>query len=80
MCEGRGARQYEDLKRLMLAVHGYHSAGAIPEEPEDLDDACARVLENDPFDETAIDWRRISEYEKEIHGGEWPEERKVANG
>lgn len=80
MCEGRGACQYDDLKRLMPAVHEYHSAGTIPADASELGAACARILASDPFDETAIDWKRISEYVKEIHDGDWPEERKVANG
>ena len=32
----------------------------------------ARVLDYDRFDETAIDWKRIAEYEKELNGGTWP--------
>lgn len=64
--------QYEDLQRLLDALHAYRSAGSVPENPKSLDDACARIMEIDPFDETAIEWKRVSEYEKEIHGGDWP--------
>ncbi|MEM6409980.1 MAG: hypothetical protein AAF683_00425 [Pseudomonadota bacterium] len=72
--------RYSDLKQLMVAVHEYHSTGNVPANAEDLDEVCARVLEEDPFDETAIDWKRISAYVREVHGGDWPEERKIANG
>ena len=65
--------QYVDLKRLLDAVHKYRTEGALPHDVEEIDIVCARILTNDPFDETAIDWRRISEYEKEINGGEWPQ-------
>lgn len=71
----RGAtavEQFVDLKRLLDAVHKYRTQGALPLDVEEIDIVCARVLTNDPFDETAIDWRRIAEYEKEINGGEWP--------
>ena len=71
----RGAsvvEQYVDLKRLLDAVHKYRTEGVLPHDVEEIDLVCARVLTNDPFDETAIDWKRIAEYEKEINGGTWP--------
>lgn len=64
--------QYEDLKRLAEAVHAYRTDRIIPADAEELDAICARILEDDPFDETAIDWKRIAEYEKEVNGGDWP--------
>lgn len=64
---------YDDITRLMVAVHKYHSTGDVPDDAEELDQVCAQVLEVNPFDETGIDWKRISEYVKEINGGDWPE-------
>lgn len=64
---------YEDLKRLLEAVHAYKTAGTIPANAEELDAICTRILVNNPFDETAIDWKRIAEWEKEVNGGDWPE-------
>lgn len=64
--------QYEDLKRLVEAVHVYRTKRTIPADAEELDAICTRILENDTFDETAIEWKRISEYEKEVNGGSWP--------
>lgn len=63
---------YEDLKRLLEAVHAYQTKGEIPPDPHALDEICKRILAANPFDETAIDWKRIGEYEKEINGGDWP--------
>lgn len=65
-------RQYEDLKRLVEAVHAYRTKRTIPADAEELDAICTRILENDTFDETAIEWKRISEYEREVNGGSWP--------
>ena len=64
--------QYEDLKRLVEAVHAYRTKRTIPADAEELDAICTRILENDAFDETAIEWKQISEYEKEVNGGSWP--------
>lgn len=64
---------YEDLKRLLEAVHAYNIERTIPADAKELDELCARILANDPFDETGLDWKRIGEYEKEINGGDWPE-------
>ncbi|MEO1420231.1 MAG: hypothetical protein AAFU66_04655 [Pseudomonadota bacterium] len=64
--------KYEDLKRLLKAVHEYKTEGTIPADADELDDLCERILANNPFDATAIDWKRIGEYEKEVNGGDWP--------
>jgi|TARA_R110002012_G_scaffold67609_3_gene176113 hypothetical protein len=65
--------QYLDLQRLLKAGHQYRSEGELPDDVEDLDTICSRVLSGDPFDETAIEWRRIAAYEKELNGGSWPQ-------
>jgi len=64
--------QYVDLKRLLAAVQNYRADGTLPDDVDDIDLVCARVLAGNPFDETAIDWKRIAEYEKELNGGTWP--------
>jgi len=64
--------QYVDLKRLLAAVQNYRADGTLPNYVDDIDLVCARVLAGNPFDETAIDWKRIAEYEKELNGGTWP--------
>lgn len=64
--------QYEDLQRLLEAIAAYRANGSIPADAEQIDAACARILARDPFDETAIEWKRIAAFVKELHGGEWP--------
>lgn len=64
--------QYVDLKRLLAADQNYRADGTLPDDVDDIDLVCARVLAGNPFDETAIDWKRIAEYEKELNGGTWP--------
>tara|TARA_B100001167_G_scaffold170865_2_gene121764 strand:+ start:9267 stop:9476 length:210 start_codon:yes stop_codon:yes gene_type:complete len=64
---------YADLQRLLHAVHKYRQEGKLPDDPAELDKVCARVLDYDRFDETAIEWKRIANYEKELAGGEWPD-------
>ena len=57
---------YADLQRLLHAVHKYRQEGKLPDDPAELDEVCARVLNYDRFDETAIEWKRIADYEKEL--------------
>ena len=64
---------YADLQRLLHAVHKYRLEGRLPDDPAELDKVCGRVLNYDRFDETAIEWKRIADYEKELAGGEWPD-------
>lgn len=63
---------YEDFKRLLAAIEAYRTDGSFPPEADRIDAACARILAHDPFDETAIEWNRIAEFVKELHGGAWP--------
>lgn len=63
---------YEDFGRLLEAIKAYRADGSIPADAQQIDAACARILAHDPFDETAIEWKRIAELVKELHGGEWP--------
>lgn len=65
--------QYEDLQRLLDAIHRYRDRGELPEQPQEIDTICARVLANDSLDETAIEWKRIAKFEKNLNDGEWPE-------
>jgi len=63
---------YEDFRRLLEAIEVYRTGGSISADAEQIDAACARILTHDPFDETAIEWKRIAELVKELNGGEWP--------
>lgn len=63
---------YEDFKSLLAAIEAYRRDASIPVDAEQIDAACERILTHDPFDEAAIEWKRISELVKELNGGEWP--------
>lgn len=65
-------RHYEDFKCLLAAIEAYRADASIPVDAEQVDAACARILTHDPFDETAIEWKRIAELVKELNVGEWP--------
>lgn len=64
--------QYADLSRLLDALNKHRCSGRIPDDAQELDEICARVLEADRFDETAIEWKRLADYEKALNGGKWP--------
>jgi hypothetical protein len=44
----------------------------LPDDPHEIDRLCERLFSDDGFDEVAIAWKRISKYEREVHGGDWP--------
>jgi hypothetical protein len=44
----------------------------LPDDPHEIDRLCERLFSDDGFDEVAIEWKRISNYEREVHGGDWP--------
>lgn len=64
--------QVEEIMKVMAAVAKYREDGTIPEDPLEIDELAARLLERDIFDDVGIEWKRISEYEREVHGGDWP--------
>ena len=50
----------------------YREDESLPNDPHEIDRLCERLFSNDGFDEIAIAWKRISKYEREVHGGDWP--------
>lgn len=63
---------YDDALRVMDAVAKYREDERLPEDPHEIDRLCERLFSDDGFDEVAIEWKRISNYEREVHGGDWP--------
>ena len=63
---------YDDALRVMDAVAKYREDGTLPDDPHEIDRLCERLFSDDGFDEVAIEWKRISNYEREVHGGDWP--------
>lgn len=63
---------YEDVLKVMKAVARYREDERLPEDPYEIDRLCERLFLQDGFDEVAIAWKRISKYEREVNGGDWP--------
>jgi len=63
---------YNDALKVMEAVARYRKDGNLPDDPHEIDRLCERLFSDDGFDEVAIEWKRISNYEREVHGGDWP--------
>ena len=63
---------YDDALRVMDAVAKYREDESLPDDPHEIDRLCERLFLDDGFDEVAIEWKRISNYEREVHGGDWP--------
>ena len=62
---------FDDLKLILRGIEHYRSADELPENSKALDLATARVIAEDPFDQTALEWKRIGEYEREINASDW---------
>jgi hypothetical protein len=72
---GRNENQmanYDDALKVMDAVAKYREDESLPDDPHEIDRLCERLFSDDGFDEVAIAWKRISKYEREVHGGDWP--------
>lgn len=65
-------QDYVALLFVMESVAKYREGECLPENPYRIDLLCERLLSRDGFDEVAVAWMRISEYEREVHGGVWP--------
>ena len=63
---------YDDALKVMDAVAKYREDESLPDDPHEIDRLCERLFSDDGFDEVAIAWKRISKYEREVHGGDWP--------
>jgi len=63
---------YEDAMKVMQAVARYRKSGDIPVDPHEIDQLSGKLLSDNPLDTIGIEWRQISEYEREVHGGDWP--------
>ncbi|MGE8136122.1 hypothetical protein ACQKO5_21205 [Novosphingobium subterraneum] len=63
---------YDDALKVMDAVAKYREDESLPDDPHEIDRLCERLFADDGFDEVAIAWKRISKYEREVHGGDWP--------
>lgn len=64
--------QYEDALKVMQAVARYRKDETRPDDPHEIDRLAEGLLKINPLDDIGIEWRRISEYEREVHGGDWP--------
>ena len=69
---GRQMVHYDEVLKVMEAVARYRDDESLPEDPREIDRLCERLFSDDGFDEVAIAWKRISSYEREVHGGDWP--------
>lgn len=63
---------YEDALKVMQVVARYRESGDIPDNPHEIDRLSKKLLSDNPLDNIGIEWRQISEYEREVHGGDWP--------
>lgn len=63
---------YDNVMKVMAAVARYREDQGLPEDPHEIDRLCDELLERDGFDEVAVEWMRISAYEREVNGGDWP--------
>jgi hypothetical protein len=61
-----------DSPKKSAGIHGGNYRGPISRPPEAAESG-PPISSGDPFDETAIEWRRIAAYEKELNGGSWPQ-------
>lgn len=64
---------YDDIRKVMEAVRNYREAGAIPENPHEIDRLSEELLRKFNLEDAAIEWKRISKYEREVRGGTWNE-------
>ena len=64
--------RYEDALKVMQAVARYRENGTIPDDPHEIDRLSENLLHDNPLDDIGIAWREISDYEREVHGGDWP--------
>lgn len=64
---------YDDIRKVMEAVRNYREAGAIPENPYEIDRLSEELLRKFNLEDAAIEWKRISKYEREVRGGTWNE-------
>lgn len=63
---------YDNIIKVMGAVAKYREDQSLPDNPQEIDRLCDELLARDGFDEVAVEWMRISAYEREVHGGDWP--------
>lgn len=63
---------YDSVMKVMAAVARYREDQGLPDHPHEIDQLCDELLERDGFDEVAVEWMRISAYEREVNGGDWP--------
>lgn len=63
---------YDNVMKVMGAVARYREDQSLPDNPHEIDCLCDELLARDGFDEVAVEWMRISAYEREVHGGDWP--------
>lgn len=69
---GKTVGQMDEIMTVMAAVAKYREDRTIPTNPQKIDKLAKELLDRDMFDDVGIAWKRISEYEREVHGGEWP--------
>ena len=63
--------RFDDLKIILRGIEHYRNTDELPENSNEIDLATARVIAEDPFDQSALEWNRISEYEREISTSDW---------
>ena len=65
--------RFEDLKIVLGGIEHYRETDVLPDNSMAVDNAAKRVLREDPFDRAALEWERISDYEREIQSSSWSE-------